>query len=120
VSTNPLEMLLLAGAAANRFPPNSRYHGIETRSMLLPDGRTVAYLRRRFAPQPAQLALLHHVTVTDGDRLDNLAATHLGDAELFWRVCDANAALRPDELLETVGRELRVTLPEGTQGANRG
>jgi hypothetical protein len=120
VSTNPLEMLLLAGAAANRFPPNSRYHGIETTSMVLPDGRTVAYLRRRFAPHPARLGLLHHFTVADGDRLDNLAAAHLGDPELFWRICDANAALRPDELTGTVGRELRVTLPDGVQGGNRG
>jgi hypothetical protein len=66
--------------------------------MLLPDGRPVAYLRRRFVPQPARSALLAHRRRRDGDRLDNLAAAHLGDAELFWRVCDANAALRPDEL----------------------
>jgi len=37
----------------------------------------------------------------------------LGDPELFWRVCDANRAMRPDELTETIGRRLRITLPEG-------
>ena len=34
----------------------------------------------------------------------------------FWRVCDANAAMRPDELTETIGRRLRITLPEGIPG----
>lgn len=52
-----------------------------------------------------------------GDRLDNLAAQYLGDPELFWRLCDANSALHPEELTERVGRRLRVTLPEGIPGA---
>jgi hypothetical protein len=120
VSTNPLEALLLVGAAASRFPPNSRYHGIPTAKLTLPDGREVAYLRRRFVPQPEGLALLYTVRVEEGDRLDNLAATHLGDPELYWRLCDANAAMRPDELTEEVGRELRVTLPEGVPGTPNG
>ena len=37
--------------------------------------------------------------------------------------CDANGAMQPDELTETVGRRLRITLPEGITGAvavNRG
>ena len=42
-------------------------------------------------------------------------ARYLGDPEQFWRLCDANAALRPDELME-VGRWLRITLPEGIPG----
>jgi hypothetical protein len=118
--SNPLEALLLAGAAANRFPPNSRYHGIAIATATLPDGRPVVHLRRRFVPQPHALALLHTVRVVEGDRLDNLTATHLGDPELFWRVCDANPVLRPDELTETLGRELRITLPAGIPGASDG
>ncbi|MGI9182855.1 MAG: LysM domain-containing protein [Longimicrobiaceae bacterium] len=120
MSTNPLEALLLVGAAASRFPPNSRYHGVATATITLPDGRQVAYLRRRFVPPPEALALLYTVRVAEGDRLDNLAATHLGDPELFWRIGDANAALRPDELTEEVGRELRITLPEGIPGIENG
>lgn len=130
--TNPLEALLLTGIAQQRFPPNSRYHGVETAATTLPDGRPVAYLRRRFAPHPASLALLRSYQVVAGDRLDNLAAGLLGDPELFWRICDANAAMRPDELTEPVPRRgrggevtemwrvLRVTLPEGVPGSANG
>lgn len=114
--TNPLEALLLAAAALNRFPPNSRYHGGATARMILPGGREVVYLRRRFCPQPGELALLRTHRVAAGDRLDNLAARLLGDPELFWRICDANGATRPDELTETVGRVLRVPLPQGVPG----
>jgi hypothetical protein len=34
----------------------------------------------------------------------------------LWRICDANDAMRPDELMETIGRRLRITLPEGIAG----
>jgi hypothetical protein len=118
--TNPIEALLLAGAAANRFPPNSRYHGLPMATTTLSDGRQVVYLRRRFVPRPEALALLYEVRVAQGDRLDNLAAAHLGDPELFWRICDANAAMRPDELTEEVGRELRITLSAGVPGVRHG
>ena len=40
------------------------------------------------------------------------------DPEQFWRLCDANAAMRPDELTESVGRRLRITLPEGIPGVS--
>jgi hypothetical protein len=61
--------------------------------------------------------LLQEHVVTEGDRLDNIAAKYLGDPEQFWRVCDANGAMLPDELIETIGRRLRITLPEGVPGA---
>jgi hypothetical protein len=99
------------------FPPNSRYRGVGTAALELPDGRTVIYLRRRFVPPPESLAALGEVTVTQGDRLDLIAAAQLGDPELAWRICDANGALRPEELTEPIGRRLRITLPEGVPGA---
>jgi nucleoid-associated protein YgaU len=46
-----------------------------------------------------------------GDRLDNLAARYLGDPEQFWKICDANNVLRPDELTEEIGRVVRIALP---------
>ena len=67
-------------------------------------------------PPPERFSLLVEHTVTGGDRLDNLAAHYFGDPELFWRICDANRALRPDDLTETAGRRLRITLPEGIAG----
>ena len=95
------------------FAPTSRYYGLETAELELPDGRKVAYVRRRFVPQPERFALLQEHVVTEGERLDNITAQYLGDPEQFWRVCDANRAMRPDELTETIGRRLRITLPEG-------
>ena len=54
---------------------------------------------------------------SNGDRLDNLAQRYIGDPEQFWRLCDANGAMRPDELTEVIGRRLRITLPAGLAGA---
>jgi hypothetical protein len=31
-------------------------------------------------------------------------------------MCDANRVLRPEELTETPGSQIRITLPEGLQG----
>ena len=44
------------------------------------------------------------------------SAQYLGDPEQFWRLCDANRALRPQELTDTIGKKLRITLPEGIPG----
>ena len=76
----------------------------------------IIYVRRRFCPPPERFALLHEHTVTQGERLDNITARYLGDPEQFWRICDANAAMRPDELTETVCNKLRIALPEGIPG----
>jgi hypothetical protein len=99
------------------FPANSRYQNVETAKLMRPDGTEVAYLERRFVPQPESFALLQEHVVVEGDRLDNITARYLGDPEQFWRVCDANRAMRPDELTEQIGRRLRITLPEGIPGA---
>jgi hypothetical protein len=109
-----LESLLAQTAtSAPRFPPNSRYHATPTARLTAADGRVIAYLRRRFVPAPEGFALLREQAIVQDDRLDRLAAEYLGDPELFWRLCDANRAIRPDELIEIVGRRLRITLPEG-------
>jgi hypothetical protein len=98
------------------FPATSRYHNIETATLELRDGSEVVYLRRRFVPSPDRFALLQVHVVVSGDRLDNVTARYLGDPEQFWRIADANGALRPEELVERVGRRLRITLPEGLPG----
>jgi len=98
------------------FPPTSRYHNIETVTREMPDGRTMAYLKRRFLPPPERFSLLQEHMVVQGDRLDNITARYLGDPEQFWRVCDANGAMLPNELTEEIGRRLRITLPEGIPG----
>jgi hypothetical protein len=95
------------------FPITSRYYNTATATLETADGKTIIYLRRRFVPPPERFELLFEHTVAEGERLDTIAAQYLGDPEQFWRLCDANNALRPEELLETVGRRLRITLPEG-------
>ena len=114
---DPLQELM-AGMplATTLFPPNSRYHGIELAKRETNDGRTVVHLRRRFVPPPERFDLLQEHTVLSGDRLDNLAHQYFTDAERYWQICDANNAMRPDELTETPGRKLRITLPEGIPG----
>jgi hypothetical protein len=102
----------------SNFSALSRYAGIDTAPFELADGRTVAYVRRRFLPDPARFALLRLHEVRDGDRIDNIAAAYLGDPEQFWRLCDANRAMRPEDLVRPAGRLLRITLPEGVPGGS--
>lgn len=118
---NDIQKLLAPpGLNVTAFPPNSRYHGIETKAAVSESGETFVYLKRRFVPPPESFALLQYHTVVQGDRLDNLTHKYLGDPEQFWRLCDANGAMRPDALTDTVGRRLRITLPEGIPVATGG
>jgi hypothetical protein len=110
-------LLTQSAVAVPRFAANSRYHTTATATHVAADGRVVVYLQRRFVAQPDRFAVMREHRVQQGDRLDLLAASYLGDPELFWRLCDANGAIRPDELIEATGRILRVTLPEGIVSA---
>jgi hypothetical protein len=94
------------------FEANSRYYLLETAQMTTPDGRTVSYKRRRFLPQSSSMPLLVEVTVAQGDRLDLITARTLGDPEQFWRVCDANDAMDPFDLVAEPGRVVRVPVPQ--------
>jgi hypothetical protein len=105
-----------AGLKASLFPPNSRYAGLDVAALQRPDGTTLVYVRRRFISPPERFALLQEHVVVEGERLDNLTATYVGDPEQFWRLCDANVVLDPGEL-ETPGRVVRITLPDGMPGA---
>ena len=94
--------------------PTSRYYAIETVTMDVTgnDGtsRRIAYKKRRFIPSAEGTQTLVEHTVTQGERLDNITARYLGDPTQFWRVCDANSVLSPDELEET-GKGVRIALP---------
>jgi len=109
-------VLQSGGLKISPFSPTSRYHDIETTIFETADGKKVAYVRRRFLPSSDRFSLLEEHVVTDGERLDNITAQYLGDPEQFWRVCDSNNAMHPDELTKTIGRHLRITLPEGIPG----
>ena len=82
----------------------SRYAGVGTWTSVDADGRVQEALRtRRIPPTPATFRR----TLADGDRLDLLAFEFYGRADRFWRICDANQAMHPDELLEP-GRDVKI------------
>jgi hypothetical protein len=101
------------------FDPTSRYAPIEKALLDVPgpggEPRQVRYVRRRFVPPPDDdtTVLVEH-TVTEGERLDVVTARYLGDPTQFWRVCDANRAMRPEALTDVPGRRIRITLPQGS------
>lgn len=114
-----VQALLSMGAIQSvSFPTDSRYYGFSTLSYTSPDGATASYLVRRYVPQPGaqNFATVAQHTVVHGDRLDLLAAKYLGDPLLFWLICDANGAIRPDQLVETPGSALSITMPQGVPG----
>lgn len=107
------------GLEETLFPPTSRYHGLKTLKYTRDDGKEIAFLERRFLPDPDNFDEIREHTVVAADRLDNLAYHYLGDPEQYWQIADANAAMHPDELTAESGRKLRITLPEGIPGARR-
>ena len=97
------------------FPVTSRYYGIAVATLKTSEEHEVVYLRRRFVPGGESAVVLAEHVVAQGDRLDNVTARYLGDPEQFWRLCDANLAMLPDELTAEPGRRLRVPLPQTSQ-----
>ncbi|MDG2524152.1 LysM domain-containing protein [Stenotrophomonas sp. HITSZ_GD] len=95
------------------FPPTSRYHGIAVATLTLADGTAVPYLTRRLLPPVEGFTILREHRVVEGERPDLVAARELGDPEAFWRLCDANGVMHPDELTDEVGECVRVALPDG-------
>ena len=96
------------------FDKTSRYYSLETTTTNVPDQddgtREVRYVRRRIIPSSENLTTLVEHTVAQGERLDNITARYLGDPTQFWRVCDANEVIQPEELEET-GRVIEIALP---------
>ncbi len=99
------------------FDHASRYAALPTATLTAPDGTVTMYVRRRFLPQGAAMPLMRTAAVPPGDRLDLLANRVYGDPLAYWRICDANDALDPLEMLaEAAGdpiARLRVPLPQG-------
>jgi len=97
------------------FSVTSRYYNIETTTLEAPEGSKIVYLRRRFLPASAKSVPLAYHLVAQGERLDNITARYLSDPEQFWRVCDANNAMLPQELTDDahIGQRLIIPLPQG-------
>ncbi len=107
-----LEALLAAGAVpSTSFVPTSRYVEVAVLAYDSGDGTPrTPYLARRICPLPTRFETLFEVRTIDSDRRDLLAARHIGDAELWWRLADANGVIDPRALTESPGTVVRVTL----------
>jgi hypothetical protein len=93
------------------FDSNSRYSGIETATLTVPDpdGGTheIRYVRRRIIPAVGSSTTLVEHTVAQGERIDQITARYAGDPTQFWRICDVNNVVTPEELEET-GRVVAI------------
>jgi len=96
------------------FAKTSRYAAILTAVHTAANKHEIPYVTLR--ELPTTKGFFTHAVV-QGDRLDKIAATYLGDPELFWHVCDANPTLLPDDLLAELsdGTRRRLTMPAGTR-----
>jgi hypothetical protein len=116
---SPLQSLIQMGIVPTvTFPTNSRYYGSSTLTYHTTSGGNIVYLARRIVPQPGSpiFATVARHIVRQGDRLDLIAAKYLADPLIFWLICDANGAVEPHELVDTPGRVLNITTPQGVPG----
>jgi hypothetical protein len=77
------------------FFPGSRYANMRAYTVRLADGTSVQATQ---LPAPGPQLVLGYYRRARGDRLDQIAARFLGDATMFWRLCDASGAMAPDAL----------------------
>ena len=116
----PLQNLIQMGALpAVSFPTDSRYYNSSILTYTNALGQSFTYLARRIVPQPGSpnYATIATHTVKPGDRLDQLAATYLGDPLMYGLLCDSNGAIRPADLLKDPGTVVNITMPQGVPGA---
>ena len=92
------------------FFKGSRYANVGEHEITGSKGLVVRYKKVRLIPRTeAQMA---H-TVSQGERLDHIAHRYYRDPERFWRVCDANCAMWPDDLVAEVGQTIMIPPLEG-------
>ncbi len=90
----------------------SRYSDSEIKKWVASDGREILYFARRLLPALESFTELTEHSVSQGERLDHIAWRYLGDPELFWHICNANAEMNPPALTAEVGR--RINIPQET------
>lgn len=88
------------------FSSTSRYASVADATYQDANGKQFSYKLLRLIPTAPTL-LMH--TVVQEDRLDLLSNTFYSDPEQFWRICDANVAMRPDDLIQ-IGAQLQIPL----------
>jgi hypothetical protein len=113
-----LQQLFNAGAIHQQsYGPESRYYGLPLLTIATPAGGQVSYVSRRFIPAPGNFAVLQRYQVQQGDRIDVIAGSILGNPLSYWQICDANLALEPGDVTAVPGAFIVITLPAGVPGA---
>ena len=91
------------------FFKGSRYADVQTLSYTDSKGRVLRYKNVRLIEEPSKYKT--HRTI-EGERLDLIAERYYRDPERFWRICDANLADWPADLVSEAGRKIEIPLPE--------
>ena len=91
------------------FFKGSRYAKVATLEITDSTGRTIQYKATRFIAD-TQPRLAHKVQ--RGERLDHVAHQYFRDAERFWRICDANQTMWPDDLTDEPGERILIPSSE--------
>jgi hypothetical protein len=113
-----LQQLLNAGAITNQsYGPQSRYYGLPLLSLPTAGGGSISYVSRRFIPPPETYALLQRYRVAEGDRIDVIAGSLLGNPLSYWQICDANLAIDPKDVTAVPGDLIDITMPARVPGA---
>ena len=109
---DPAIQSMVSAAAGTGAPtnPSSRYYGAAVEFYTPTNGVQIAYLSRRIIPKADIYTALKSYSVSQGDRLDNLAYANFGDPILYWMICDANSAVDPDRLTAEPGVSIVIPL----------
>ena len=93
---------------------SGRYAGSARLVYVSRSGERVQYLAPRILPEGATVAGpgATELLASEVHRLDLAAYRVLGNAELAWRIADANDAMNPFELCRRGGQPLRVPRPQ--------
>lgn len=86
------------------FTADSRYADLPTETVRDAEGREVTAVRLRRLPATAG----REVVVGAADQLDVIAERSYRDASRFWHIADANSELDARDLLQPVGRTIKV------------
>ena len=90
------------------FDSNSRYYSLETKLLTTAEGNVIAYKSRRFLPALNSNRPTAELVYNQGERLDLIAASTIGDPLQFWQIADVNNAMHPKSLTEQPGAIIRI------------
>ena len=91
------------------FFKGSRYTSLPEHEIDGPNGRTLRYITTRFIKDsPPEVG---HI-LSDGERVEHVAYFYYRDPERFWRICDANQVMDPEELNRAPGRKIGIPSAE--------